>query len=143
MAMPGLVLVLQDQTWSSGGLSESSKSGFLPCRRSQMPYSGPMSTNQSDEPAESGRSVRTAMRSAARVVVARPEDRMPLDQAEHALFLDSGDRAYKYQRFGLLLVLSSVIATGGIVLNSTATVVGAMIVAPLGVPIMGVALAPM
>lgn len=66
---------------------------------------------------------------------------MPLDQAEHSLYLDSGDRAYRYQRFGLLLVLSSIIATGGIIINSTATVVGAMVVAPLAVPIMGVALA--
>jgi uncharacterized hydrophobic protein (TIGR00271 family) len=100
-----------------------------------------MSAEQS-QPAEEPRSVaRTALRSAARVVVAGKEHRMPLDQAEHSLYLDSGDRAYRYQRFGLLLVLSSIIATGGIIIDSTATVVGAMVVAPLAVPIMGVALA--
>jgi uncharacterized hydrophobic protein (TIGR00271 family) len=60
---------------------------------------------------------------------------------EAALFLDRSDAAYKVQRFGLLLVLSALIASGGIITDSTATVIGAMLVAPLAVPIMGVALA--
>jgi uncharacterized hydrophobic protein (TIGR00271 family) len=41
----------------------------------------------------------------------------------------------------VLLVLASVIATAGVVADSTATVIGAMIVAPLMTPILGIALA--
>ena len=37
----------------------------------------------------------------------------------------------------MLLVLSGVIATSGVVGDSTATVIGAMIVAPLMTPILG------
>jgi uncharacterized hydrophobic protein (TIGR00271 family) len=75
------------------------------------------------------------------ILVGRRADRCSLEELEGKLFLDQSDAVYKFQRFGLLLVLSSIIASGGIVVDSTATVIGAMIVAPLGVPIMGVALA--
>ncbi len=75
------------------------------------------------------------------ILIGRQTDRCTLDELEGKLFLDRTDAVYKFQRFGLLLVLSSIIASGGIVTDSTATVIGAMIVAPLGVPIMGVALA--
>lgn len=43
----------------------------------------------------------------------------------------------KMSRFWILLVLAGVIASAGIVADSTATVIGAMIVAPLMTPIMG------
>ncbi len=46
----------------------------------------------------------------------------------------------RLSRFWLLLVLSTVIASAGIVSNSTATVIGAMIVAPLMTPILGIVL---
>ena len=52
---------------------------------------------------------------------------------------DSGND--RLVRFSALLILSAVIATGGVLLDSTATVIGAMIVAPLAWPIQGVALA--
>ncbi|MFD0427876.1 DUF389 domain-containing protein [Streptomyces zhihengii] len=39
-----------------------------------------------------------------------------------------------------MLTLSAVIAAGGILTDSTATVIGAMIIAPLSTPIMGIAL---
>ena len=42
-------------------------------------------------------------------------------------------------RFGALLVLASAIATFGLYADSVATVIGAMIVAPLMLPIMGLA----
>jgi len=65
-----------------------------------------------------------------------------LDGVEEQLFLltrDSGlDRLVRY---GVLLTLSAVIATGGILVDSTATVIGAMIVAPLATPILAVGLA--
>ncbi|NUT18692.1 MAG: DUF389 domain-containing protein [Hamadaea sp.] len=44
-------------------------------------------------------------------------------------------------RFWVLLILASIIATAGVVADSTATVIGAMIVAPLMTPILGTALA--
>lgn len=75
------------------------------------------------------------------ILVGRRSDRRTLEELESVLFLDREDAVYKFQRFGLLLVLSAIIASGGIVSDSTATVIGAMIVAPLGIPIMGVALA--
>lgn len=58
-----------------------------------------------------------------------------------ALFTEEGDAARKRSRFWVLLVLSAVIAAAGVVADSTATVIGAMIVAPLMTPIIGTALA--
>ena len=57
-----------------------------------------------------------------------------------ALFEGESVRS-QYTRFWLLLNLASSIATAGIVANSTATVIGAMIVAPLMRPIQGTMLA--
>jgi uncharacterized hydrophobic protein (TIGR00271 family) len=51
-----------------------------------------------------------------------------------------GDHRLKWSAFWVLIVLSSVIATAGIIADSTATVIGAMIVAPLMTPILGTAL---
>lgn len=66
--------------------------------------------------------------------------RRTLPELSEELFLDIGDSATKRWRFTVLLVLAAVIATTGLLANSTATVIGAMIVAPLGVPIIGTAL---
>jgi uncharacterized hydrophobic protein (TIGR00271 family) len=60
-------------------------------------------------------------------------------EIHEAVFLFSGDVVAKQSRFWLLLVLSAVIATGGVVGDSTATVIGAMIIAPLATPIQGIA----
>ncbi|REE96848.1 DUF389 domain-containing protein [Thermomonospora umbrina] len=56
------------------------------------------------------------------------------------LDLRAGDRASRYSAFWTLLVLSAVIAATGVLSDSTATVIGAMIIAPLSTPIMGMAL---
>jgi len=64
-----------------------------------------------------------------------------LPELRDGLFLDLGDVARKLSRFWILILLSAIIASAGILANSTATVIGAMIVAPLGTPIMGMALA--
>ena len=56
-----------------------------------------------------------------------------------AAFIEPGIRSRSSTRFWVLLVLASVIATAGVVADSTATVIGAMIVAPLMTPILGVA----
>jgi uncharacterized hydrophobic protein (TIGR00271 family) len=55
-----------------------------------------------------------------------------------ALFIQRGPKASK---FWTLLVLAAVIATAGVLSDSTATVIGAMIVAPLMTPILGTSLA--
>jgi uncharacterized hydrophobic protein (TIGR00271 family) len=57
------------------------------------------------------------------------------------LFFDGEARSRRLSRYWLLLILAAVIAAAGIVSDSTATVIGAMIVAPLMTPILGVVLA--
>ncbi len=63
-----------------------------------------------------------------------------LNDIEHmreAVFFDGSDAKRKLTRFWILLILASVIAAAGVVSDSTATVIGAMIVAPLMTPILG------
>jgi uncharacterized hydrophobic protein (TIGR00271 family) len=66
--------------------------------------------------------------------------RWDLGHLRDHLDLVTGDRASKVSAFWTMLTLSGVIAVAGVLGNSTATVIGAMIIAPLGVPIMGIAL---
>jgi len=66
--------------------------------------------------------------------------RRTLEELGEELFFDVGDVGTKRWRFAILLLLAAVIATAGLLADSTATVIGAMIVAPLGVPIIGTAL---
>lgn len=73
-----------------------------------------------------------------RVLPAR--QRRTLDELTGDLDLGSGDARSKKSAFWTMLVLSAVIATAGVLSDSTATVIGAMIIAPLSTPIMGVAL---
>ncbi len=61
------------------------------------------------------------------------------EEIHEAVDLFIGDVAAKQSRFWLLLVLSTVVATAGVIGDSTATVIGAMIIAPLATPIQGVA----
>ncbi len=57
------------------------------------------------------------------------------------LFFEPPDATQKQVGFWVLLVLSTAIATLGIIADSTAVVIGAMLVAPLMTPIMGVSAA--
>jgi uncharacterized hydrophobic protein (TIGR00271 family) len=57
------------------------------------------------------------------------------------LFFEGSERNRRLSRYWLLLPLSAVIASAGVVSDSTATVIGAMIVAPLMTPILGIVLA--
>jgi uncharacterized hydrophobic protein (TIGR00271 family) len=69
---------------------------------------------------------------------------MPRNSTAHmrdAVFFDGPEASAKQSRFWMLLVLASVIAAAGVMGDSTATVIGAMIVAPLMTPILGVMLA--
>lgn len=60
-------------------------------------------------------------------------------RVREALVFSTPELARKLVRFWILLVLSSAIATFGLLADSVATVIGAMIIAPLMLPIMGLA----
>jgi uncharacterized hydrophobic protein (TIGR00271 family) len=60
------------------------------------------------------------------------------EEMRDAVYLDE---PAKLSRFWLLLALSAVIASAGVLADSTATVIGAMIIAPLATPIQGIAVA--
>jgi len=64
-----------------------------------------------------------------------------IERMTTAVFIEPELRSRSSTRFWALLVLASVIATAGVVADSTATVIGAMIVAPLMTPILGTMLA--
>lgn len=64
-----------------------------------------------------------------------------VDYMRDAVFFDGPTMRSQTTRFWLLLILASAIASAGVVANSTATVIGAMIVAPLMRPIQGTMLA--
>ena len=64
-----------------------------------------------------------------------------IERMTQNLFIERGLRSRGATKFWVLLVLASVIATAGLVADSSATVIGAMIVAPLMTPILGSALA--
>jgi uncharacterized hydrophobic protein (TIGR00271 family) len=57
------------------------------------------------------------------------------------LLFDEPGRGAKLTAYWTLLLLAAVIASAGVVSDSTATVIGAMIVAPLMTPILGIVLA--
>jgi uncharacterized hydrophobic protein (TIGR00271 family) len=63
-----------------------------------------------------------------------------VERMRSQLFFEGPEVRRKLSRYWLLLLLSAVIASAGVVGDSTATVIGAMIVAPLMVPILGTVL---
>jgi uncharacterized hydrophobic protein (TIGR00271 family) len=63
-----------------------------------------------------------------------PED---VPQFEAKLFFEGANRRIALERFAVLLLLSTIIATYGVIGDAVATVIGAMIIAPLMRPIMG------
>ena len=67
------------------------------------------------------------------------QQRKTVTELREGIDLGYGDSASKQSAFWTMLVLSGVIAAAGVISNSTATVIGAMIIAPLGTPIMAVA----
>ncbi|MEV6928144.1 TIGR00341 family protein [Dactylosporangium sp. NPDC051485] len=66
--------------------------------------------------------------------------RKPIDALADHLDLTRGDASAKQSAFWSMLLISAVIAGAGVLADSTATVIGAMIIAPLSTPIMGMAL---
>jgi uncharacterized hydrophobic protein (TIGR00271 family) len=63
-----------------------------------------------------------------------------VERMADSVFIDGPVLGRAPSRFWVLLLLAAVIASAGLVADSTATVIGAMIVAPLMTPILGVAL---
>ncbi|TJZ79533.1 DUF389 domain-containing protein [Rhodococcus oryzae] len=66
--------------------------------------------------------------------------RRTLDELGDRLDLEVGDVTAKRSAYWLMLLLSATIAVAGVISDSTATVIGAMIVAPLSTPILGIGL---
>jgi uncharacterized hydrophobic protein (TIGR00271 family) len=67
-----------------------------------------------------------------------PED---VSRLERKLFFDGVKRRRQLEQFSVLLFLAAIIATMGVLGDSTATVIGAMIISPLMTPIMATAAA--
>ena len=67
----------------------------------------------------------------------QPSNRVDLEKMKDPVFFLYPDRNTRLSGFWLLMILSSIIATSGVAGDSVATVIGAMIVAPLMTPILG------
>lgn len=80
------------------------------------------------------------MKLGLRDAILPPKQLRTLEELRDDLDLLSGDARSKQSAFWTMLLLSAVIATAGVLSDSTATVIGAMIIAPLSTPIMGIAL---
>ena len=63
-----------------------------------------------------------------------------LEFMKNSVYFLYPDRNQRLSRFWILLLLASVIATSGVVSDSPATVIGAMIIAPLMIPMLGMVL---
>ena len=63
-----------------------------------------------------------------------------IQQMRDQVFFEGPERKRRLSRYWLLLLLSAVIASAGVVSDSTAVVIGAMIIAPLMTPVLGVVL---
>lgn len=73
----------------------------------------------------------------------RPMSESARTRVDDLLFFDRGDGRRRLFRLGILMGLSTVIATFGIATDSTAVVIGAMLIAPLMTPILATASALM
>ncbi|WP_214466495.1 TIGR00341 family protein [Microbacterium flavescens] len=69
-----------------------------------------------------------------------PAQRQSAEDLTDALDLSHGDAGAKRSGFLIMLTLAGLIAIAGVLTDSTATVIGAMIIAPLGTPILGIGL---
>lgn len=73
-------------------------------------------------------------------VLVPDSQRRTSEELHDRLDLSEGDASAKRSAFWIMLLLSGVIAAAGVIGDSTATVIGAMIVAPLSTPILGIGL---
>lgn len=68
-------------------------------------------------------------------------DHTDIARIEKTLFFEPPEMRLRFTRFVMLILFASVIASGGLLSDSVASVIGAMIVAPLMTPIMGMVVA--
>jgi uncharacterized hydrophobic protein (TIGR00271 family) len=92
-------------------------------------------------PGHPGPTAATPIQGWGRLLHGSASDAHALDELSGKLYYEGGPTGDAYVSFAVLLLLSAVIATGGLLADSTATVIGAMIIAPLMTPIMATALA--
>lgn len=85
--------------------------------------------------------ISTVFRTCARVLLGGDLEPAALVRAQRATLAVVDDPLRQYSSFALRLALAAVIATGGIAAGSSAVVIGAMLIAPLMSPMLGVALA--
>jgi uncharacterized hydrophobic protein (TIGR00271 family) len=90
-------------------------------------------------PISSATSVEARMSRVGDLLHGGPVDAQEVARVRDLLVFEPPDLQKRLIRFGGLLVLASAIATYGLIGDSVATVIGAMIVAPLMLPIMGLA----
>ena len=64
-----------------------------------------------------------------------------VERIEGALFFEPPEMRARLTRFTMLILFASIIATGGLLSDSVASIIGAMIIAPLMTPIMGMVVA--
>lgn len=64
-----------------------------------------------------------------------------IPRIEAALFFDGPRRRQQLERFAVLMFFATLIASYGVIADSTATVIGAMLIAPLMTPVLAVAAA--
>jgi uncharacterized hydrophobic protein (TIGR00271 family) len=81
----------------------------------------------------------SAQRTVRSWIERRPAEAEERQGLRAKLYLEGPDAAVRFARFVTLMVLASVIASVGVVVESTAVVIGAMLIAPLMVPLMGTA----
>lgn len=81
------------------------------------------------------------MNHAARIFLGTSVSDESLDSARESTLVNVDDPKRAYSSFWWRLVLSAVIATGGIAVSSPAVVIGAMLIAPLMSPMLGTTLA--
>ena len=77
----------------------------------------------------------------ANVLAGGEISRKTLKKAQESTFVTVIEPKQQYSSFIIRIILASIIATGGIATDSTAVIVGSMIIAPLMSPMIGVALA--
>ena len=70
----------------------------------------------------------------------RPDTTEDRSTLQEKLYFEGPTSAVRYARFLTLMSFASIIASMGVVVESTAVVIGAMLIAPLMVPLMGTAL---
>jgi len=73
----------------------------------------------------------------SRAVDTEMEAKNTTEHMRDAVFFEGPNVRQRLSRFWILIVLSSIIAAAGVAADSSATVIGAMIVAPLMTPILG------